>query len=288
MSSRPVLATLVAAGLSAVVALPAHATPSVSSVRAGSSTNSAARASVATQTRPAPKPFRDSLLRAARRGVGGATHLRPAAGVRPIGSGVSSDLPTRIEIGGRVLLTSYTVNTSPSTASYAKPAVLIGLADAQGNLVVTTFVVGTRGQTTFSGAVAIPDQAVGALGTGQWVVVYGEADTNSDNLPTAALATTIKLRSLLAEKLSRRGEYVDVFGAAKTYSEQSDSYLPRFGQPITVQRWAGNGWVNLTTVRTDSRGHIATRLHIPWRVGIRLVTPDTPLVFGAASASASI
>lgn len=286
MSSHPILATLVAAGLSTVVALPAHATPSVSSVPTGSSTTSAATASVATRTRPAPKPFRDSLLRAARRGVGGATHLRPAAGVRPIGSGVSSDLPTRIEIGGPVVLTSYSVNTP--TASYAKPAVLIGLADAQGNLVVTTFVVGTRGQTNFSGAVAIPDQAVGTLGTGQWVVVYGEADTNSDNLPTAELATTIKLRSLLAERLTRSGEYVDVFGAAKAYSEQSDSYLPRFGQPVTVQRWAGNGWLNLTTVRTDSRGHIATRLHIPWRVGIRLVTQDTPLVFGAASASASI
>ena len=289
MLSRPILTALTAAALAGAVALPAHAaTGSLShpSSAPAASLSHPATAAPAVTNRPVPKPFHDALVRAARRGVKSARTFTTAAGVRPIGAGVSTDLPTRIEIGSPVLFTDYTIKVP--TSSYSQPAVAIALADARDNLVVASFVVGTQGQTDFSGSIAVPNQALSTIGAAQWIVIYGEADTGSDNLPTAQLGTTIKLRSLLAEKVSRRGDYVDVFGATRAYSPGSDSYLPRFGARVTVQRWAGDGWKNLTTLRTDSHGHIATSIRIPWRVGIRLVSPDEPLVFGAASASASV
>lgn len=293
MVSRPVftaVTALTAAALAGVVALPAHAATgsrshptAVSAPASATAPNSAAMAST---KRPVPKPFHDALVRAARHGVKSARTVTTAAGVRPIGASVSTDLPTRIEIGSPILFTDYTVKVP--TSLYLQPAVAIALADARGNLVVSSFLVGTRGQTAFSGSIAVPARALSTIGAAQWIVIYGEADTTSVNLPTAQLGTTIKLRSLLAEKVTRRGDRVDVFGATRAYSPGSDSYIPRFGARVTVQRWAGDGWQNLTTLRTDSHGHIATSIRIPWRVGIRLVSPDEPLAFGAASASASV
>jgi len=61
----------------------------------------------------------------------------------------------------------------------------------------------------------MPAGAIGEPGAFRWVVTYGEADTRSDDLPTAQPGTTIKLRTLLAKQLRRRGSDIRVFGALK-------------------------------------------------------------------------
>lgn len=41
----------------------------------------------------------------------------------------------------------------------------------------------------------------------------------------------------------------------------------------------------MRTLRTDSHGHVATTVRIPFRAGLRLATADTGEVFGAITAS---
>ncbi len=284
--SRPVVAAVASTALIGAIALPAQAV----TTHAATTHAAAPSASVAMRSHPAPKPFHDALVRAAERGVGAAgttaTTSRPQAdGVRPIGSNISTDLPTRVVLGGPELYTPYTV-TVP-TASFTRPAVQIGLVNTRGQLVWQTFTAGTRGQTTFSGSVVVPIATVGEPGPGRWVVVYGEADSQSDNLPTAQLGTTIKLRTLLARHLTRRGPDIRVFGALKQY-DFSLVYSPRQTVPVAVQRWSTRGWITVRTVRTDVNGHIDTTVRIPWKVGIRLSTPDSSAYFGAVTASASV
>ncbi len=274
-SVRSVHAVLAATAVTGAFALTAQAAPSAAAAPV-------VTAPVAT-SRPVPAPFADALATAARRGVGAATQLPVASGVRPIGAGVSTDLPTRIEIQDPGIYFSYVVRVP--TGSIASPAIAIALATADGSFVLNSYTAGTRGQSTYSGALGAPISAVRQLGSAQWIVSYGA----SGGVPTtASLGTTIKLRSLLGQQLSRSGTTVRVFGSAKDYAGDADAFLPRVGRPVTIQRWSRTGWLNLRTVRTDSRGHISASLQIPWKVGIRLVTPDTQAVFGAATRSGTI
>lgn len=295
--SRPVVAAVASTALIGAIALPAQAAATHPATTQAAVTHTAGpSASITTRSHPGPKPFRDAVVRAAEGGLGAAgptaststtastSRPRPA-GVRPIGSNVSTDLPTRVVLGGPALYTPYTV-TVP-TASFTRPAVQIGLVNTRGQLVWQTFTAGTRGQTTFSGSVAVPIATVGEPGAGRWIVVYGEADSQSDNLPTAQLGTTIKLRTLLARHLTRRGPDIRVFGALKQY-DFSLVYSPRQTVPVAVQRWSTRGWITVRTVRTDVNGHIDTTVRIPWKVGIRLSTPDSSAYFGAVTASASV
>lgn len=279
MSSRPVLTVLAATAAAAALALPAQA-----SALAAPSTPATAAATARTASHPAPQPFRAAVAAVAQHGVTGAAAHTLAAGVRPIGAGVSTDLPTRIEVGGPDLFFNYTVKVP--TGSLPAPAVEIALATAAGHMVLTSYTNGTPGQTTYSGLLAVPFAAVDSLGSAQWIVAYG--DSASDQVSTAHLGTTIKLRSLLGEKVTRTGNTVHVVGAAKEYFNEAETYIARPAATVAVQRWSGTGWVTVRTVRTDSRGHLDTSVTIPWHVGIRLSAPDTPFAFGAVTPSAAI
>lgn len=283
--ARPVRSTVAALALTGAIALPAQA--------AGAHPLSAPTQASATTPKPTPAPFQRALLRAAHSVVatatpGGSTGPGAAprsAGIRPIGSGVSTDLPTRVEIGNPFIVTSYTVRVP--TSGYRRPAVQVALVSARGALVWQTFTPGAAGQTSFSGTVTVPAGAVGEPGAFRWVVIYGEADTRSDNLPTAALGTTIKLHTLLAQQLQRRGSDIRVFGALKQY-DFSLRYSPRTTVRVEVQRWSTSGWIAVRTLGTDVNGHIDTTVHIPWTVGLRLYTPDTGAYFGAVTAGVAV
>lgn len=283
--SRPARSVVVALALTGAIAVPAQA--------ADAHPLSVPTQVSATTPKPTPAPFHEALLRAAHLAAptgapGGTTGLgsglRPA-GVRPIGSGVSTDLPTRVEIGSPFLITSYTVRVP--TSGYRRPAVQVALVSARADLVWQTFTAGAAGQTSFSGTVTVPAGAVGEPGAFRWVVIYGEADTRSNDLPTAQLGTTIKLRTLLAQQLQRRGSDIRVFGALKQY-DFSLRYSPRETVRVVVQRWSTSGWIAVGTARTDVNGHIDTTVRIPWKVGLRLYTPDTGAYFGAVTPGAVV
>lgn len=244
---------------------------------------------VGARSHPAPPPgYHRALLAAVGRAT--VTTGRPvpvAAGVRPIGGGVATDLPTRLPVGSDLVRVPYTVIVP--TAKVKDPAVDIGLVAATGKIAVIeseTFVIGTPGQTTFRGVITIPISAIAVLGTSVWGVAYGSA-ASSDPIGSAALPVTVKTYSLLGEALTRRGSTVRVVGAAKAFT--GAGYAARPGLRVGIDRYAGNGkYVRLAVVTTDRLGHLDVSFGIPWRVGIRLTDADTTTVFGAITPAKAI
>ncbi len=220
-----------------------------------------------------PGPFHAAVLAAAKQARRTSGPGSPVTAVRPIGQGVSSDLPTRLQVGGPIVAVPYTV-VAP-TGSFPQPTIDVALVSA-GQVVVEAATVGQRGQTRFTGAVAFPQRALAGLGSATWVVVYG--DKTSSTVRFTTLGTTVKLTSLLAERVSRSGNQVSVFGATRAWN--GTQYAPRVGVPVFVQRYTSQGWRTIASATTNSRGHISVNLRIPFRTGIRLTTRDTREVFG--------
>ena len=241
-------------------------------------------ASAATRSHPVAPPAFERAVRAAAAGRARVTLGAPvAAGSRPIGNGVTTDLPTRIELGADLVRVPYTVVVP--TASIKDPGVEIALlvddGSDSGQIVLDSFTEGTAGQTTFRGALTVPTTAIDHFGTGAWVVAYGSVSGN--DAKGATTETVVKIRSLLGEAVSRRGSSIRVAGAAKVFAG-SGQYVARPNIRVGVDRYAGNGkYVRLATVTTDRLGHIDLTVRIPYRVGIRLTTADTGEVFGAVT-----
>ena len=265
---------LTAAGALAVVGAP----PATAAVPAAGAGHPAA---VSARSHPTPPPaFRRALLAAAGRAKLSLGRPVPtAAGLRPIGGGISTDLPTRLAVAEYNVTVPYTVIVP--TSKVKNPAVAIGLVVAAARtsaLESEIFVIGTPGQTTFRGIITIPISAITLLGQGGWVVAYGASSGNPTGSTT--LLVTVKNNSLLGEAVTRRGSTVRVVGAAKVFAD--GGYRARPGLRVGVDRYAGHGkYVRLTTVTTDRLGHLNVNVRIPWTVGIRLTDADTSTVFGA-------
>lgn len=240
---------------------------------------------------PLPAPLARELAARAR-----ALAPRPGAprtaGFAPIaGTTVSTDLPTRVEVGDDGIDVAYRVSVSGSTAGYREPFGVVILATVTGDDEDGSFVgIGTdlaRGQNSFSGEVVLDPRAV-AVGDGAWDAgVVDQSDSASDDdMQLGSRRVAVKLRSLLAEQVSRSGDVVTVFGASKTFSQQTLDYEPRVGQPVALQRYTDRGWETIQTLRTDRQGHVSARVRIPFRAGLRLATADTATRFGAATPQA--
>lgn len=274
---RRALAAFALTATAALAAVSAQPATAASSVRSG------VPSAAATRSRPvAPPAFRHALLAAA--GHAQVTVGSPvAAAVRPIGNGVSTDLPTRVSLGADLVRVPYTVVVP--TGSVRDPGVEIGLvvgtSGGTGALVLDSFTVGTAGQTTFRGALTVPSRAVVRLGNAAWVVAYGSV--SGTTAKAAATGTVVKVTSLLGESVTRRGDSVRVVGATKIFAGGT-SYTARPGIRVGVDRYAGNGrYVRLATVFTDRLGHLDVTVRISFRAGIRLTTADTGAVFGAVT-----
>jgi len=272
-----VLAMTATGALALVGAQPATAAPAIT---AGHPT------AVGASSHPAPPPgYHRALLAAAGRAT--VTPGRPvlsAAGVRPIGQGISTDLPSRLAVASDLVRVPYTVIVP--TSEFQDPAVDIGLGTVVGRTAIIeseTFVVGTPGQTTFRGIFTVPISAISALGGSVWAVGYGSA-TGGVAGHGAALPVTVKTNSLLGEAVTRRRSTVRVIGTAKVFTGAGAGYAARPGLRVGIDRYAGNGkYVRLAVVTTDRLGHLDVSIRVPWRVGIRLTDADTNTVFGAVT-----
>lgn len=98
----------------------------------------------------------------------------------------------------------------------------------------------------------------------------------------------VRARSLAGVAVSRSGSKVHVFGAVKAYDATHRTFPAWSGHPVQIQRWTAHGWAPLRTLRADRRGHVDLTVRIPWRVGLRLVSPKTSTVAGAVSTSAVV
>lgn len=241
-------------------------------------------AAVGARSHPvAPPGYHRALLAAVgRAGVTAGGPVLSAVGVRPIGGGVSTDLPTRVAVGSGLVRVSYTVIVP--TSKVHDPIVDIALGAGAGKTVVIeaeSLVIGTPGQTRFRGVITIPVSAIRVLGASVWAVAYGGA-ASSDPVGVGAVATTVKTNSLLGEAVTRRGSTVRVVGAAKVFT--GAGYVARPGLRVGIDRYAGRGtYVRLATVTTDRLGHLDVSVRIPFRVAIRLTDADTPTAFGAVT-----
>lgn len=212
-----------------------------------------------------------------------------AAGVRPIpGSTLSTDLPTRLPVESYVVDVPFTIVAAANT--YRKPLAVVELFGDQQIYTATGF-YGTPGQTVFRGFVAIDAAAIKQFGPAVWAFgVFDDADPSGDTGQVSPLATTIKLRSLLARRVTRSADTVTIDGATKVYdpvgASEEDGFVPDRARTVYVQRYTSSGWRTLRTLRADSRGHVTARIRIPFRVGVRLTTRDTPTTFGATTVPA--
>jgi len=271
----------VALALSLGLAGPAHA--------AASATRSTASAT-ALAARPVPLPaqVRDQVHLTLRDARNDRQHGPAAAGFRHIpGTPVSTDLPSRLEIGSDSIELTFRTSVSGSTADYDNPLGLVVLADASEDedapLPVATGFHLTPGQTGFTGLLAFNTGAIEVLGKGYWATGITEnGDSDHFRVQEAAVPVVIKLHSLLGQQVTRSGDTVTVFGSAKAYAGDEE-YTPRVGQKVAVQRYTANGWQNVLVTRTDSHGHINARIHLPYRAALRITTADTDTTFGATT-----
>ena len=268
---------LAAAVLAGVLALPGVAT---------AATPEAGRPPAAGTTaagRPAPPALVRALLRAAAardRGAPAPGAAR-ASGIRPIpGSTLSTDLPTRIEVGTSITAIRFTIATPND---FQDPIGVVTLLDDD-HMLTQVGMYGTRpGQSTYRGAVAIDERTLTTRGLATWVFgVFDEADPSGEAGQVAFLDTTVKLRSLLAHSVTRDGDVVHLVGAAKSYTHD-DQYAAYASHPLYLQRWTATGWATIRTLRTDRLGHVSAAVRIPFTAGLRLWSPDTPTTFGAVT-----
>jgi len=100
----------------------------------------------------------------------------------------------------------------------------------------------------------------------------------------ATLPTDFRAHSMLGLAASRRdAKRIDIHGSLRAYHTVEERYVWWTNRTVAVQRWSSSGWLTLKTVHTDAHGNLDTSVSIPWRVGLRLATPDTPEIWGASS-----
>ena len=145
------------------------------------------------------------------------------------------------------------------------------------------------GQKSFAGSLRVSEGAFEELGTGFWEtgITPNEAEGGDQPAQMTDVPVTVKLRSLLGQKVTRSGSTVEVFAAAKNYVG-GGRYLASAGRPVYVQRYTSTGWQTFRTVTADRKGHIDVRVTIPYRASIRVITFDTPTTFGAVTAAAVV
>ena len=195
--------------------------------------------------------------------------------------------PARVAVGSARVRVPFVVETDPAGVRVDSVDVtLVGGDDAHPQTPIAEGVVdaSTPGQTVFTGALVasatdvIPASYRVDAETGHGVRSDGEGWT----------CTRLGWRSLLAERASRSGDVVHVFGAARVYSPAGDDYVPRVGQRVELQRWSSRGWIGVRELATDRSGHVDATVRIPWRVAVRLVAPDTAHTFGAVTSGSVV
>jgi len=234
-------------------------------------------------TRAVPPAVARAIARAAAaRFARSASTGLASTGLRLVpGTTVSTDLPTRIAVGTSITVVRFTV-ASPN--DYRAPIGVVTLLDND-HLLTQVGVYGTApGQTTYRGALGMDERTLSTRGTATWILgVFDEADPTGEAGQIAFLDTTVKLRSLLAQSVTRTGDIINLAGATKAYVAD-EHYAAYPSHRLYLQRWTKTGWATIRDLQTDRLGHVAAQIRIPFRTGLRLWSPDSPTTFGAVTA----
>jgi len=104
----------------------------------------------------------------------------------------------------------------------------------------------------------------------------------------AVLNADVREHSLLALSTHRAGDRVTVNGSVRQLSPSLTSWVVWPGKAVDIQRWTRTGWVTVAVVRTDRHGNLTHTLHVPWRIGLRLVDASTPAIWGQTTPAAAV
>lgn len=95
---------------------------------------------------------------------------------------------------------------------------------------------------------------------------------------TAAVGDGVHQPSVLGLAAARSGGFVVIHGDSRFLDITSGRFRSWPGNQVGIQRWTRTGWATIRGVTTDGNGNFTIRMHIPFRVGLRLVTgPNTPI-----------
>ncbi|WP_298992157.1 hypothetical protein [uncultured Pseudokineococcus sp.] len=109
-----------------------------------------------------------------------------------------------------------------------------------------------------------------------------------DDVAAVGVAPTdVRAHSMLGLAVARSGATVTVRGSARAYHSVQDRYVPWSGRPVSVQRWTGSAWVQVTGATTDARGNLSATVPVPAGSQLRLVVKDVGSIWGAVSATAT-
>ncbi|MEJ5946604.1 hypothetical protein WDZ17_15000 [Pseudokineococcus basanitobsidens] len=140
--------------------------------------------------------------------------------------------------------------------------------------------------TVFKTQVGLDAVDVPGWGVSTWV--FDGRGFGDGTRVVGALDVVIRAHSLLGLAASRSGSTVTVRGSARAFHNVEGRYVPWSGRPVSVQRWTGSAWVQVTGITTDPRGNLSTTVQVPASSTLRLVTPGTGGTWGAVSAPQTV
>lgn len=225
-----------------------------------------------------------AVLTAAAAGPAAAAYATaPASPPGPDSEITSTNVPTHIEVGTRPVVIHDTVTTrDPATAVEVtlthptkpgqKPEIIVGQD------------LGGGPATSFAGQLFFTAAQIPGWGRQYWEFVAALPMHNYD----AQLPVEVRQHSLLAMSTHRAGSTVTVDGSARQLSPALTSWVAWPDTAVHVQRWSQTGWITVAAVTTDSHGNLTRTLHIPWRVGLRLIDTATPTSWGQTTPATAV
>jgi hypothetical protein len=192
---------------------------------------------------------------------------RSATAVPMVGVVSSTTLPSRVEVGSDITTVPFTVTTTVPAIS-----VIVRLRNYAGKETASVTVTNGVESTKFSGRISFSDTALPSLGA--YTFNVQPLVRNQPNLLSTEVHTLLGLAPL-----TRSGNVIGVVGSLRIYDTIRHTYLRWTGRPVQLQRYSSDGFVTIKPLTTDRYGDVHTTVSIPFRVGLRLVTPETPTAF---------
>jgi hypothetical protein len=111
-----------------------------------------------------------------------------------------------------------------------------------------------------------------------------EANDFDGSASTSSAATTIRAGTRTGIAATRSGGSIVVQGAAVAYHSVADRFVPWGGARMSVEVGPlGQPYRTVATRTADAHGRISVTVPAPERSWVRVVTADTPTLWGAAS-----
>ncbi|WP_298991595.1 hypothetical protein [uncultured Pseudokineococcus sp.] len=225
------------------------------------------------------------LLAGASAGADSSTTVPVGAAASAAAPGLSvtaTDAPPRLRVGARTQTFRLTVITSDRV-----DATSTTLVDRRGKALTEAISTGPepRRPGVQKSSLTLSDRDITHWGSMRWSVSAWRTSDGSCALADRSMSVDVRAHSMLGLATSRSGSTVTVRGSLRAYATTVHRYASWSGRPVSIQRWDGSTWRQVAGTTTDRNGNLTARLSVPRGSSLRLVTPDTPAIWGATSAT---